>query len=126
MPFKDLVASARKTDAKRVPSGKAENLIEAESIAEKKVVERKDISYKDSEIKGFVPGERRFVSRAGSDPRHNSIIRGIASESEAGKQGGFGATTWQDCKFKKTSDNKDYCQEFHSLCAKENCRRARR
>jgi hypothetical protein len=126
MSFSDLAREAKKNTPTRIPSGKAENLIEASEQTTKAHVEKKDISYKDSEIKGFIPGERRFVSRTNSDPRYNSIIRGIASASESEKQSNFGGASWQDCKYRKTSDAKEYCQEFHSLCAKDNCRRARR
>ncbi|MFA6064742.1 MAG: hypothetical protein WCW44_00545 [archaeon] len=88
-------------------------------------VQKQDISYRDSEIKGFVPQARFFGSRLNNDPKHGSIIRNIASESNSSSQ--MGATaTWEDCKHHKNQSGRDFCAEFHSLCAKERCRRARR
>jgi hypothetical protein len=108
-----------------VPSGKAENLIEANELPTKKFVPKQDISYRDSEIKGFAPGQRAFGSRQSFDERHGSIIRNISSASSANSQT-YGDTNWENCKHRKSSDTKDYCVEYHSQCFKEKCKKARK
>jgi hypothetical protein len=122
MGFGDLVKEIKKNNAQRVPSGKPENLVEA---TERTPIQKKDISYKDSEIKGFVPSQRTIMSRQNLDSRCGSIIRNIASESSIHSQT-CGETTWEQCKYRKNSNGKDFCSEYHSLCAKENCRKARK
>lgn len=106
--------------------------------------EKKDISYadqseirdftgpakrlfcSDSEIQGFAPQQRAFGSRTSSDPKHGSIIKTIASQSSQNQQSG-GNAKWDECRYLKKSDfGKDYCTEYHSICAKDNCRRARK
>ena len=128
MPFKDLISSAKKnTPQREIPTAPKQpgNLIEA-AESTKAHTEKKDISYADSEIKGFVPRERSFGSRTSSDPKHGSIIKNIASQSNANQQSGANAT-WEECKHLKKSDfGKDYCAEYHSLCAKDRCRKARK
>lgn len=126
MGFGDFAKEVRKTTAKMVPSGKAENLIEAaENALPQTPVKKQDISYKDSEIQGFVPQGRSSMQRQSMDARHGSIIRNIASESNMNSQVG-GEANWENCKHRKTNSGKDYCAEYHSLCPKEKCRKARR
>ncbi len=91
----------------------------------KPTVQKQDISYKDSEIQGFVPQQRTFANKQNNDPRCGSIINNIANASSSNSQRG-GDTSWENCKFRKTNSGKEYCAEFHSLCAKTGCRRARR
>ena len=125
MPFNDLAKEAKKFSQTRIPSGKPENLIEANEIPAKKFVPKQDIAHRYSEINGFVPGQRAFGSRQSTDERHGSIIRNISSQSSANSQT-CGDTNWENCKYRKASDTKDYCQEYHSQCFKEKCRRARK
>ena len=126
MAFGDLVSSAKKnTPQKNVPSGGAENLIEASEGGAKSATQKKDVSYKDSEIKGFIPQQRTFGSRQTSDPKHGSIIRNIASESSMSSQTG-GDVNWENCRHRKNSSGRDFCIEYHSLCAKDSCRKARK
>jgi len=126
MALRDLARDARKNTPAMVPSGKAENLIEAaEGTQTKTHVPKQDISYKDSEISGFVPTQRSFGSKQSTDARHGSIIRNIASASNVSSQVS-GDATWEECKHRKNSSGRDFCAEYHSLCAKGNCRRARR
>lgn len=132
MAFREILGAVKKNTPNRmVPTApmQAGNLIEAaERIAPKRqAVEKKDISYADSEIKGFIPQERHFATRnTSSNPAHGSIIRNIASQSNTNQQSG-GNATWEECRHLKKSDfGKDYCAEYHSLCAKNNCRRARK
>ena len=127
MAFGDLINSAKKNTSQReIPTSPKtpSNLIEA-AEGTKTHSEKKDISYADSEIKGFVPRERTFGSRTSPDPKHGSIIKNIASQSNANQQSG-GNATWEECRHRKNSMGKDYCAEYHSLCAKDNCRRARK
>jgi hypothetical protein len=91
----------------------------------KRYAPKKEISYKDSEIKGFVPGQRTFGSRTSENPQHGSIIRNISSQSSTNSQTP-GNASWNECKHRKENTGKDYCAEYHSLCAKEKCRRAKR
>ncbi len=145
MPFKDLVSSARKsTPTRSVPTSPAQpkNLVEAAEET-KPAVAKKDISYKDqanqgfagpvkqrfyedSEIKGFVPGQRTFGSRQNNDPKHGSIIRNISSESDMNKQMNDMGVKWDECRHRKSNSGKDFCAEYHSLCYKEKCKKARR
>jgi len=131
MALKELTGDAKKNTPQRsIPTAPMQpgNLIEAaEGPAPRKASSgKKDISYIDSEIKGFVPQERHFGSRnTASNPAHGSIIRNIASQSSTNSQAG-GNTTWEECRHRKNNSGKDYCTEYHSLCAKENCRRARK
>jgi len=127
MGFGNIVKDIRKTPipVKSTPSIAQNDVADALMDEGKAPTQRQDISYKDSEIKGFVPQARSFGARADNNPKHGSIIRGISSESSTSSQ--MGATaTWEDCKHRKTSQGRDFCSEFHSLCAKERCRRARR
>jgi len=128
MALRELVGAARKNTPQRdIPTAPAHpaNLIEAVEGAPKVAVEKKDISYADSEIKGFVPRERTFGSRTSNNPAHGSIIRNIASQSSTNQQTG-GNATWEECKHRKSSMGRDYCAEYHSLCAKGSCRRAKK
>jgi len=128
MPFKDLVNSAKKSAPQRsIPTSPAQpkNLVEAAESAPAKVA-KQDISYKDSEIKGFVPGQRTFGSRQNNDPKHGSIIRNISSESDMNKQINNMGVKWDECKHRKSNSGKDFCAEYHSLCYKEKCKKARR
>ena len=125
MGFGDFAREAKKNTPQRVPSGKAENLVEAAENEPKQVVQKKDISYKDSEIKGFVPQQRSGMSRQNVDARCGSIIRNIASESNISSQTG-GEASWEECKHRKNSMGRDFCAEYHSLCAKNSCRKARK
>jgi hypothetical protein len=148
MAFRDLVNAAKKNSPDKViPTApmQPKNLVEA--TESEKPVSKKDISYKDqanqgfagpvnhrvykdSEIKGFVPStsgtqRRTFGERTSSDPRHGSIIRNIASTSGANAQMSGGAN-WEECKHRKTSTGKEFCAEYHSICYKEKCKRARK
>lgn len=132
MAFGNMVNAVRRTVTQRTTPPNTANIIDAsgsgdEVIIPKVAAQRKDISYTDSEIKGFVPSERSFASRnTTSNPAHGSIIKNIASQSNISQQSG-GNTTWQECRHLKKSDfGKEYCTEYHSLCAKERCNRARK
>ncbi len=130
MAFGDLVNAAKKnTPQKNIPSSPAQasNLIEVEDmVAETKVeVKKKDISYKDSEITGLRPQQRVFGSKTTNDPRHGSIVRNISHESDINSQMETNAT-WQECKHRKEGFGKDYCKEYHSICYKEKCNRAKK
>jgi hypothetical protein len=126
MSFGDFAREAKKNTPKIEFSGKpegiAENLLAEE---EKPAVKKQDISYKDSEIKGFVPQARSSGSRQSFDSRHGSIIRNIASESNINSQVG-GEATWENCRHRKSNSGRDFCAEYHSLCAKNACRKARK
>lgn len=130
MGFGDIARDIRKNPlpVKSAPKIAQNDLADAIIDGEKPVTSsapKQDISYRDSEIKGFVPQARSFGSRVNNDPKHGSIIRNIASESNSSSQ--MGATaTWEECKHHKQQAGRDFCAEFHSLCAKERCRRARR
>ena len=86
--------------------------------------QKQDVSYKDSEIQGYVPQARNYSSSQSTDPRHGSIIRNIASASQTNLQTTSNAS-WENCKYRKSSSGRDFCAEYHSLCAKEKCRRAK-
>ena len=148
MAFRDLVNSAKKnTPTQRTPTIAQNDLADALTEDPKPTPQKQDISYKDqanqgfagpvnlrvykdSEIKGFVPStsstqRRTFGERTSSDPRHGSIIRNIASTSGTNAQN-FGGANWEECKHRKSSTGKDYCAEYHSICFKEKCKRARK
>ncbi len=128
MGFGDIARSMKRNDAQiKVAPKIAQNEV-SDAIMEnpKPKAEKQDISYKDSEISGYVPQQKSFgTSRQNSDPRCGSIIKNIANASSSSSQMG-GDTSWENCKHRKTNSGKDYCAEFHSLCAKTGCRRARR
>ncbi len=90
----------------------------------KPTTQKRDISYKDSQITGYIPQTRNYFSNQSTDPRHGSIIRNIASASNSNLQSGSN-TSWENCKYRKNSSGMDFCSEYHSLCAKEKCRRAK-
>jgi hypothetical protein len=126
--FGDIARSMKRNDAqvRTAPKIAQNDMSDALMENPKPKTEKQDISYKDSEISGFVPQQRSFgTSRQNNDPRCGSIIKNIASASSSSSQMG-GDTTWENCKFRKTNSGKDYCAEYHSLCAKERCRKARR
>ena len=128
MGFGDLAREVRKNNpVKKMPSVEQNDMVDAlaETKNPKQETKKQDISYRDSEIQGFVPMGRSNSSRQSVDTRHGSIIRNIASASNTNSQSG-GEVNWEECKHKKSSMGKDYCAEYHSLCAKNNCRRARR
>jgi len=128
MGFGDIARDIRKNPlpVKTTPSIAQNDIADAIIDGEKSsTTQKQDISYRDSEIKGFVPQQRSFGSRVNNDPKHGSIIRGIASESSTSSQMGAN-TTWEECKHHKQQAGRDFCAEFHSLCAKERCKRARR
>jgi hypothetical protein len=132
MAFRDLVNTAKKTVTQRAQpqnlAGQSNPMdTSGESQASRTMVEKRDISYTDSEIQGFVPSQRTFGARnTTSNPAHGSIIKNIASQSNINQQSG-GNATWQECRHLKKSDfGKDYCAEYHSLCAKDRCNRARK
>jgi hypothetical protein len=127
MALRDFAKDVKKNTfpQKNTPSVAQNDVADAIIDGEKPLSQRQDISYKDSEIKGFVPQPRAFGSRVNSDPRHGSIIRGITSESSSNSQS-IGGASWEECKHRKNSQGRDFCSEFHSLCAKQNCKRARR
>ena len=139
MGFRDFVNTTKKSSAAiaaKQTVASSQNIIDGESgqiqirtaLGETKPApqrqEKQDISYRDSEIQGFVSQSKGF-SRQSTDDRHGSIIRNIASESNRSSQMG-GGTNWEQCKFHKNSAGRDFCAEFHSLCAKSNCKRARK
>jgi len=140
MGFGDIVNSARKNapqKSNQTAPIRANNLIDAEGQAEalqEKThdgevivprIEKKDISYKDSDITGFVSQPRTASRNAQINSAQGSIIRNIAAESDRSSQ--LGATTsWQECTHRKEGFGKDYCQEYHSICYKEKCSRARK
>ena len=128
MGFGDFAREVKKAvPVKKMPSVEQNDMVDAlaETKSPKQEAKKQDISYRDSEIQGFVPMGRSNSSRQSVDTRHGSIIRNIASASNTNSQSG-GEVSWEECKHKKSSMGKDYCAEFHSLCAKNNCRRARR
>ncbi len=141
MAFRDIVTAAKKPAVYRAPPtplpSNTANIIDAEAQVEalqEKAhdgetvvphVEKKDISYKDSEITGFVPKPRTASRNAQVSSAHGSIIRNIAAESDRSSQ--LGATTsWQECTHRKEGFGRDYCKEYHSICYKEKCSRARK
>jgi hypothetical protein len=125
MGFGDFAREARKNSQKPTPVVQQNDMADAIMDTPKETPQKQDISYRDSEIQGFVPQGRGGMSRQSVDTRHGSIIRNIASESNINSQRGGGAT-WEECKHRKNSSGNDYCAEFHSLCAKQRCNRARR
>ena len=126
MGFSDFARDARKNaPAQRTPSIAQNDISDALMENSKPAPEKKDVSYRDSDISGFVPQQRSFGARQTNDPKHGSIIRNIASQSNSSSQMG-GNATWEECKHRKQNSGKDYCSEFHSLCAKNGCRRATR
>jgi hypothetical protein len=127
MGFKDFVAAAKKNSVpQKTPSiGTQQNIIDASEAPSAQKAAKQDISYRDSEIQGFVPQQRSSMGRTNVDARCGSIIRNIASESNMSSQMG-GDATWENCRHRKTNSGRDYCAEYHSLCAKHSCRRARR
>ena len=125
MPIKELAKEAKKNPVTMVPSGKAENMVEA-GAAGNRVFEKKDVSYRDSEIKGLVPGQRTFGSRQNFDEKHGSIIRNISSASDMNRQISNMGVSWEECKHRKSSLGADYCAEYHSRCYKDKCKRARK
>lgn len=128
MAFRDLVSAAKKNSPQQnIPSSpsRPSNLIEASENSkanQKTTSAKKDVSYKDSDITGFVPQQRSFVSRTSTDARHGSIIRNISAQADQNRQVGGGNVTWQECKFRKESMGRDYCTEYHCFCYKERCR----
>ncbi len=127
MAFGNIVKDVKKNvlPQKSTPSIAQNDMTGAIMDNPKPKAEKQDISYKDSEIQGFVPQPRSFGSRQNSDPRCGSIIKNIANASSSSSQMGAD-TSWENCKFRKTNSGRDFCAEFHSLCAKTGCRRARR
>jgi hypothetical protein len=126
MGFGDLAREVRKNSQKPAPSVAQNDM--ADAIMEESrpaPAPKQDISYRDSEIQGFVPQGRGGMSRQSVDSRHGSIIRNIASESNINSQRGGGAS-WEECKHRKTNSGTEYCAEYHSLCAKQRCNRARK
>ena len=124
--FGDIARDVRKNIAQQkvAPKIAQNDITDALMENPKPTIQKQDISYKDSEIQGFVPQPRTFSARQ-NDPRCGSIINNIANASSSSSQRG-GDTSWENCKFRKTNSGKEYCAEFHSLCAKTGCRRARR
>jgi len=63
------------------------------------------------------------VTKQTADERHCNIIKNVISESqqEEGQPAG-----WKSCRHYKRREDRDFCTEFFSLCAKERCGRARR
>ncbi|MEI7960996.1 MAG: hypothetical protein WCI04_01550 [archaeon] len=138
MAFENIAMEAKKVKIGRVQTAKFANYQKPEprrigfddddssSNAPVRVTaERQDISNTDTEVTGFVPQARTFGSRSSSDPKHGSIIRNIATQSNSNQQS-FGDATWVDCKHRKADSGRDFCREYHSLCAKDRCRRAKR
>ena len=132
MAFGNLVNAVRKAVPQKAAPQNNNTMIEtnernSDLQMTKVTPQRKDISYTDSEIQGFVPSQRGFSPRNNnSNPAHGSIIKNIASQSNVNQQSG-GNTTWQECRHLKKSDfGKEYCSEYHSLCAKDRCNRARK
>ena len=127
MALRDFAKDIKKNTPvqKSAPSIAQNDVADALMDEPKSAPQRQDISYKDSEIKGYVPQQRTFGSRQNTDSRHGSIIRGIASESSMNSQVG-GQASWEECKHRKNSQGRDFCSEFHSLCAKQSCKRARK
>ncbi|MCX6804111.1 MAG: hypothetical protein NTY48_06125 [Candidatus Diapherotrites archaeon] len=134
MGFKDIISAAKKNTPQRsVPTSPMEpkNLVdvaENEASMGKTTAEKKDINYADSEIKGFIPQQRTFGSRnttSNANAACGSIIRNIASQSNMNLQTG-GNTNWNECTHRKEGFGKDYCKEYHSICYKEKCTRARK
>jgi len=125
--FGDIARSMRRNDAqaKAAPKIAQNDMTDAIMENPRPAAQKQDISYKDSEISGYVPQQKSFGSRQNSDPRCGSIIKNIANASSSSSQMGAD-TSWENCKFRKTNSGKEYCAEFHSLCAKTGCRRARR
>ena len=137
MAFENIAMEAKKMKIDRVQTAKFANYQKPEprrigfdddnssEMPIRKAAEKQDMSTNDTEVTGFVPQARTFGSRTNSDPNHGSIIRNIESQSNSNMQTS-GDATWVDCKHRKADSGRDYCREFHSLCAKDKCRRAKR
>lgn len=124
MGFSDFARDARRNTPKpNTPKVESNDMADAIMEDPKPAIKKQDISYKDSEISGFVPQPRSMGSRQSMDSRHGSIVRGIANASSMSSQMG-GNATWENCKHRKTNSGRDFCAEYHSLCAKERCRKA--
>ena len=127
LAFGNIVKDVRKTVPvqKSTPQIAQNDMTDAIMENPRPTVQKQDISYKDSEIKGYVPQPRTFTSRQSTDPRLGSIINNIVNTASSSSQMGAD-TSWENCKFRKNNSGRDFCSEFHSLCAKTGCRRARR
>lgn len=65
-----------------------------------------------------------YFKPTSSDPRHGSIIKRITKNSGE-NQNYCESVTWVECKHLKKRVDLEYCTEYHSLCAKEKCKRAK-
>jgi hypothetical protein len=57
------------------------------------------------------------------DDKHCNIIKNVVIETQSGV---YSPTTWRECRYMKEEGGRVFCREYHSLCAKEKCQRARR
>lgn len=95
----------------------------SDALLGEKTSKKQEINYSESQITGFSPSQKNYSSSTTADPRHGSIIRNITSASNSTLYKEMN-TTWENCKYRKNSSGMDFCSEYHSLCAKEKCRRA--
>lgn len=99
---------------------------ETKKTAQNQKTENRAQAYKPPISTQFTPSQVNYGVKTSANPQHGSIIKNIASQSSANSQAG-GNTTWEECRhLKKSTPGKEYCSEYHSLCAKENCKRARK
>lgn len=127
MAFRDIVDSAKKNTPQRSvsPSSRGSDLIGVKEMGTGRKGEINVTGVGGSGVAGFGPRQGFIGGKSSSDPRHGSIVRKISQESDLNSQMETNAT-WQECKYRKEGFGRDYCQEYHSLCYKEKCARAKR
>lgn len=72
-------------------------------------------------------GDDDIISRPRSkqpvNDKHCNIIKNVVIESQSGV---YSPATWKECRYMKEEGGRTFCREYHSLCGKEKCGRARR
>ncbi len=81
----------------------------------------------ESKEKPKMIGDEDIISRPRSkqsvNDKHCNIIKNVVIESQSGV---YSPATWKDCRYMKEEGGRVFCREYHSLCGKDRCGRARR
>jgi hypothetical protein len=96
-------------------------IIEDNGDIKPKIMTDSEINYAKPKINSEKIESSSFSTSQRIGKEHCNIVANVIKQSGATFKGN---TTWQNCKFLKTTSGMSYCTEFYSLCGKDKCKRA--
>lgn len=114
---------------KSTPINKTEELNNSTKEMIEDIKEQEETNEIENEVKEKprMIGDDDIISRPRSkqamNDKHCNIIKNVVIESQSGV---YSPATWKECRYMKEEGGRVFCREYHSLCGKEKCGRARR